>query len=96
MNELHLTAAEIKVKVVTLLQKVTSLENRFQDLKIENDILKIELQEQKNTIKALKDTNKMLRIAEILEEKNDTRELKKMISAHIKDIDECLRLLSNK
>ena len=96
MKELSLTATEIKLKVIKLLQKVETLEKREVDLKAEIAQLKIALEVQKNSMKALEETNKMLKIAETLSKQEDSRELKKMINGYLKEIDECLRLLSNK
>lgn len=96
MDALHLTAEEIKLKVVKLLQTVTLLEKRCEVLQNENLSLKNELETQKNSIKALAETNKMLNIAEILHQRDEKRELKKLVNAYIKEIDECIRLLSNK
>lgn len=96
MENLHFTAAEIKLKVIGLLEKMQALENRCNELQLENTDLKKAVQEQKNSIKALEETNKMLKIAETLDRSDETRELKKLVSGYIKEIDECLRLLSNK
>jgi FtsZ-binding cell division protein ZapB len=96
MDTLHLTAEEIKLKVVKLLQTVTLLEKRCEALQNENLSLKNELESQKNSIKALAETNKMLNIAEILHQRDEKRDLKKLVNAYIKEIDECIRLLSNK
>jgi predicted nucleic acid-binding Zn-ribbon protein len=96
MDSLHLTATEIKLKVVKLLSKIEQLENRCGELKVENENLKNQIGQQKNSIKALEETNKMLKIAETLNQTDTTVELKKLVSGYIKEIDECLRLLSNK
>jgi hypothetical protein len=96
MENLQLTAAEIKLKVTRLLEQMQALEKRCMELQSENDNLKNALAEQKNSSKALEETNKMLKIAEILHQKEDSRELKKLVAGYIREIDECLRLLSNK
>ncbi len=96
MKDLTYTASEIKLKVIKLLQKVEALEKREETLKAEYVQLKNALEVQKNSTKALEETNKMLKIAETLSNQNDKRELKKMITGYLKEIDECLRLLSNK
>ncbi len=96
MDTLHLTAEEIKLKVIKLLRKMEQLENKCNVLEAENLELKNTISEQKNSMKALEETNKMLKIAEILNLQDDKRELKKLVNGYIKEIDECLRLLSNK
>ncbi len=96
MDALTTTAQEIKLKVIKLLQKVEELEKREVSLKAENTQLKNALEAQKNSMKALEETNKMLKIAETLSKHDDKRELKKVVNGYLKEIDECLRLLSNK
>jgi hypothetical protein len=96
MDSLHLTAEEIKLKVLKLLGRLEQLEKRYNEVQVENSELKKQIQEQKNSMKALEETNKMLKIAETLHQKDETGALKKMIAGYIKEIDECLRLLSNK
>ncbi len=96
MNELAFSASEIKLKVIKLLRKTELLESKCSELEAENAKLKNSLNEQKNSIKALEETNKMLKIAETLSNQDDKRELKKVINGYLKEIDECLRLLSNK
>lgn len=96
MNNLTFTASEIKLKVIKLLQEVDRLKQREADLLGENRELKNALEAQKNSTKALEETNKMLKIAETLSNRDDNRELKKVINGYLKEIDECLRLLSNK
>lgn len=90
------TAEEIKIKVIKLLQQVDELEKRCKAVQEENTLLKNSLDHQKNTNKALAETNKMLKIAETLYESDDNRDLKKLVNGYIKEIDECLRLLSSK
>jgi predicted nucleic acid-binding Zn-ribbon protein len=96
MNDLNYISDEIKLKVVKLLQKVEALEKDCKTLKEQNQMLENTLQEQKNTISALEETNKMLKIAGILDQPDDNRELKKLVNGYIKEIDECLKLLSNR
>ncbi|MES2778890.1 MAG: hypothetical protein V4651_03235 [Bacteroidota bacterium] len=96
MDILTVTAEEIKLKVIKLLQRVDDLEKRYEAVQKENIMLKNSLEEQKNTNKALAETNKMLKIAETLHQSDDNRDLKKLVNGYIKEIDECLRLLSSK
>ncbi|MES2558743.1 MAG: hypothetical protein V4590_03325 [Bacteroidota bacterium] len=96
MDTLTVTAEEIKLKVIKLLQRVEDLEKRYDAVQKENIVLKNSLEEQKNTNKGLAETNKMLKIAETLHQSSDTADLKKLVSVYIKEIDECLRLLSSK
>ena len=96
MDPLSITTAEIKLKVIKLLQRVDDLEKRNEVVQKENIQLKNSLEDQKNSNKALAETNKLLKIAETLQESDDNRDLKKLVNGYIKEIDECLRLLSSK
>lgn len=96
MDTLTVTAEEIKLKVIKLLQRVDELEKSCAAVKEENKLLKNLLEDQKNSNKALAETNKMLKIAETLDQSDNNRDLKKLVNGYIKEIDECLRLLSSK
>jgi hypothetical protein len=96
MNALRVTAEEIKLKVIKLLQRVDELEKSCAAVEEENKLLKNSLEDQKNSNKALAETNKMLKIAETLDQSDNNRDLKKLVNGYIKEIDECLRLLSSK
>jgi hypothetical protein len=82
--------------VIRLLEKAESLEKDCKNLKEQNQLLENALKDQKNTIRALEETNKMLKIAEILDENDENRELRKLVNGYIREIDECLKLLSNR
>jgi hypothetical protein len=96
MNALTVTAEEIKLKVIKLLQRVDELEKSCAAVEEENKLLKNSLEDQKNSNKALAETNKMLKIAETLDQSDNNRDLKKLVNGYINEIDECLRLLSSK
>jgi hypothetical protein len=88
-------AQEIKLKVLRLLAQKEQLLNQIQLLTEENNLLKSEIQQQKNTIETLQTQNKIVKLAEILPLTGDDRqELKKQLNVYIKQIDECIRLLS--
>lgn len=88
-------AQEIKLKLVRLLASNEALLNRVRALEQDNDALKSEIQQQKNTIQTLQTQNKMVKLAEMLpQDAIEKQELKKMIAANIRQIDDCIRLLS--
>ena len=88
-------AQEIKLKVLHLLAQKEQLLKQIQLLKDENNLLNSEIQQQKNTIETLQTQNKIVKLAEILPSTGDDRqELKKQLHVYIKQIDECIRLLS--
>lgn len=88
-------AQEIKLKVLHLLAQKEQLLKQIQLLKEENNLLNSEIQQQKNTIETLQTQNKIVKLAEILPSTGaDRQELKKQLHVYIKQIDECIRLLS--
>lgn len=90
-----LIAQEIKLKVIKLMEQKEQLLQQIQLLIQENNTLKSEIQQQKNTIQTLQTQNKIVKLAEILPSTDDDKqELKKQLNVYIKQIDECIRLLS--
>lgn len=88
-------AQEIKLKVLRLIAQKEQLLAQIQLLIQENNALKSEIQQQKNTIETLQTQNKIVKLAEILPSTDeDKHELKKQLNVYIKQIDECIRLLS--
>lgn len=88
-------AQEIKLKVLRLMAQKEQLLEQIQLLIQENNALKSEIQQQKNTIETLQTQNKIVKLAEILPSTDeDKQELKKQLNVYIKQIDECIRLLS--
>lgn len=88
-------AQEIKLKVIKLMEQKEQLLQQIQLLIQENNTLKSEIQQQKNTIETLQTQNKIVKLAEILPSTDDDKqELKKQLNVYIKQIDECIRLLS--
>lgn len=86
---------EITIKVKRLLEEKNALSDEVEALKSSQQSLKSEIQLQKNTIETLQTQNKIVKLAEILPSTQDDRqELKKQLSAYIKQIDDCIRLLS--
>lgn len=86
---------EITIKVKRLLEEKNALSDEVEALKSLQQSLKSEIQLQKNTIETLQTQNKIVKLAEILPSTQDDRqELKKQLSAYIKQIDDCIRLLS--
>lgn len=93
-NSTHI-AQEIKLKLVRLLEQKQELLLQITLLTQENNSLKSEIQLQKNTIETLQTQNKIVKLAEILPSTDeDKQELKKQLNVYIKQIDDCIRLLS--
>ena len=88
---------EIKLKVAKLLSELHARKNREAELEKQNLELKNIIENQKNTIIILEERNKIIKLAESLSNsKTDIHELKKKVNEYIKEIDECIRLLSDR
>lgn len=88
-------AEEIKLKVMRLLAQNDGLKSELATLREEHERLKSEIQQQKNTIETLQTQNKIVKLAETLSSQSgDTKELKQQLQSYIKQLDECIRLLS--
>jgi hypothetical protein len=96
LKELKEISALIHLKVERLLAERSLLEQRLKQVELDNDTLRKQLLEQKNTIISIEEKNKMIKLAESLKNSGDSRELKKLLSGYIRDIDECIRLLSER
>lgn len=78
-----------------LLAEKAELLKQIETLSGQNELLKTEVQLQKNTIQTLQTQNKMVKLAEMLpSDADEKQELKKMLQAYIRQVDDCIRLLS--
>lgn len=86
---------KIKVKINALIAENNALKGQLNTL--ENKYLTLEntLEAQKNNIKTLQTQNKIAKLAEVLPQNVEERtQLKKELKGFIKQIDDCIRLLS--
>jgi chromosome segregation ATPase len=96
-SELTFQADEIKLKVVKLLKQFHELKQKHSNLEKETHSLKIIVENQKNTLSTLEERNKIIKLADSLSNsKEDIHELKKKVNEYIREIDECIRLLSDR
>ncbi|MFI5220794.1 MAG: hypothetical protein ACHQK8_00605 [Bacteroidia bacterium] len=96
MNETALLASQVKLKVVRLLQQLGEYRQISEKLEMENLKLNSVIHEQKKIIENLEEKNKIVKIAEALTfSKGDVHELKLKVNEYIREIDECIRLLSD-
>jgi len=96
MSDSLLSAEEIKLKVNKLLRLY--LENKELNNKLlkDNENLKKLLENQKNIIESLEERNKILKLADGIQlSGGDVHEIKLKINEYIREIDECIRLLSD-
>lgn len=95
MLQQTILAQEIKLKLMRLLANNEALLKQVQQLEGQNEALKSEVQQQKNTIQTLQTQNKMVKLAEMLpQDAVSKQELRKLIAANIRQLDDCIRLLS--
>lgn len=97
MNNLQYTAEEIKLKVARLLQKADMLQRQLEAKEDECEWLRETVEEQKNAINRLQEQNKIIKLAESLHSSTgDKQEIKRLLTVYIREIDECIRLLSER
>jgi hypothetical protein len=96
LKELNEITALIHLKVERLLAERNLLVQRLKQVELDNNELRKQLLEQKNTIISIEERNKIVKLAESLKNSGNSRELKKLLSGYIRDIDECIRLLSER
>lgn len=97
MKDIKEISAVIGLKVKKLLEEKKELESRMNELENENKRLQAEIADQKNTITSLEEKNKIVKLAESLRDSGgNIQELKKKLNEYIHDIDECIRLLSDR
>lgn len=97
MIDLEIKAEELKHKISKLIKQYSEINDEISKLKTENEALNKIISTQKNTIKSLEEQNKIIKLAESLKNsKSDTHELKKKVNEYLHEIDECIRLLSDR
>ncbi len=97
MSELKFVTEEIKLKVVNLMNQLENSLDLNRQLENENFVLKKELEVQKNTIHTLEESNKIVKLAGTLTDSaDDIPALRKKVNEYIREIDECIRFLSER
>ncbi len=86
----------IHLKVQKLLEEREMLQKRVKALEENQQNLLKQLEEQKNSNRTIEETNKIIKLASSLDKSDDSKELKKMLKSYIRDLDECIRLLSER
>jgi predicted RNase H-like nuclease (RuvC/YqgF family) len=85
----------IKLKLIILLRQNAHLNDKLQEAENEVKQLRSELELQKNQLRQVAEQNKIAKLADALNnDERDMQELKKKLNAYIRDIDACIRLLS--
>jgi len=95
MNNDSLLISEIKLKVIKLLNQNKILVEKHNNLQNEINILKKTVENQKNSIEHLEDNNKIVKLANEMQlSDSDKKKLKNDLTEKIKQIDECIKMLS--
>ena len=95
-SSLQLIVQELKLKVAALLKQKEVLEQNYKSLQNELVLLQTVVATQKNTNKELKEQNKIVKIAEALSQNSGANnELIQSINHYLREIDECIRLISD-
>ncbi|MEI7978273.1 MAG: hypothetical protein WCI53_05470 [Bacteroidota bacterium] len=95
MNNDSLLISEIKLKVIKLLNQNKILVEKHNNLQNEINILKKTVENQKNSIEHLEDNNKIVKLANEMQLSDlDKKKLKNDLTEKIKQIDECIKMLS--
>lgn len=88
--------AEIQQKIKRLKQLLESEQSKIQNIEIKLTKLESELDTQKNANKELEETNKISKLANAITlSHTDVKEHKRLINQYIREIDTCIRLLSD-
>jgi hypothetical protein len=95
MNNDSLLISEIKLKVIKLLNQNKILVEKHNNLQNEINILKKTVENQKNSIEHLEDNNKIVKLANEMQLSDlDKKKLKNDLTEKIKQIDDCIKMLS--
>lgn len=95
MNNNSLLISEIKLKVIKLLNQNKILVEKHNNLQNEINILKKTVENQKNSIEHLEDNNKIVKLANEMQLSDlDKKKLKNDLTEKIKQIDDCIKMLS--
>jgi hypothetical protein len=97
MSSLKFIAEEIKLKVVSLLERKDEFEAEIQALEAKVREQEALIRAQKNTIIALEESNKIAKLAgSLADSAGDIPALRKKLNGYIREIDECIRFLSER
>lgn len=95
MNNNSLLISEIKLKVIKLLNQNKILVEKHNNIQNEINILKKTVENQKNSIEHLEDNNKIVKLANEMQLSDlDKKKLKNDLTEKIKQIDDCIKMLS--
>ena len=85
----------IRHKVNVLLEQNRLLQDRLHHAEIQIQELRSALETEKNKLEQVADQNKIAKLADaLIHDEHDRQEVKIKLNAYIRDIDACIRLLS--
>lgn len=86
----------IEDKLRNMVVRLGNLADENQQLRLKIQQLSDQLDRQKNNVKELQETNKIVKLADGIQTGlSDSEEIKTRISEHIKEIDRCIAILSD-
>jgi hypothetical protein len=83
-------------KILKLLEQYKSMSIKYEELKAENTKLLELVENQKKEIKELEEKNKILKISNTINLKENSKEIKLKINEFLREINKCIDLLNNK
>lgn len=85
----------IRHKVNALMEQNRQLQDKLHHAEIQIQELKTALDTEKNKLEQVADQNKIAKLADaLMNDERDRQEVKNKLNAYIRDIDACIRLLS--
>lgn len=95
-NDIALTVNSLQSKIEKLIQFHNRLKDDYSKLSVENEVLIRKVEEQKNRINKLEDSNKVIKLAKALSGDGvKSPELKNKINELVREIDKSIALLNS-
>jgi predicted nuclease with TOPRIM domain len=95
MTKLEEKLWKLEVSLKDILSQLKALKTENERLTSENTGLQAAIDEQKNRIKDLEETNKRVKLAETMSQPHgDRSELKRQLEQYVNEIDRCIALLN--
>ncbi len=95
-NDISLTVNSLQSKIEKLIQFHNRLKDDYSKLAVENEILIRKIEEQKNRINKLEDSNKVIKLAKTLQaDQVGSVEIKNKINEFVREIDKSIALLNS-
>jgi predicted RNase H-like nuclease (RuvC/YqgF family) len=95
-NDIAQTVSSLRSKIEKLIQFHNRLKDDYSKLSVENETLIRKIEDQKNRINKLEDSNKVVKLAKALSaDETRSAELKNKINELVREIDKSIALLNS-